>query len=177
MRVIDPENGNPFFNPEKKNTAKFKPEILPVRSLEIDRQNVLIPLWRIFGKLYRSVRTPLEPLGVLLHIGMIRRALKCNIDSDSNTLLLRLGNESTKFSYGTKLRMHGFMTTFSAPDCPAAPRFIRPCRQSIVLPLSLGQSYRMNRRKIDDVEPHSGNKRNQAQTVPKGAVHTWLASP
>ena len=76
---------------------------------EIDRVDVLIFFRRVFSVLDSSVRPPVEPLGVLFHIGVVRTALKRDIQSYLDTVLRCLRNQLLKIIHGAKLRVDSFV--------------------------------------------------------------------
>ncbi len=92
MRIIDPKDPHALLAPIDHNTFQLAPKLLPILALEIDRIDVLVFLRRILGVLDRTVRTSTKPFGMLFHIRMIRRALKRDVESDFQTLLLGLGD-------------------------------------------------------------------------------------
>ena len=55
---------------------------LPVGVLEVERIDVLVLLGRILGVLHGAVRAPLEPLGMLGDVGMVRGALEGDVQRD-----------------------------------------------------------------------------------------------
>src|SRR5262245_32513597 len=87
MRVIHTKNPHTLFAPEEDNALQFVPKLLPIFALKIQRIDILIFFRWILRVLDRSVRALAEPLRMFRHIGMIRRALKSDVQGDFNVKL------------------------------------------------------------------------------------------
>ena len=55
MWVVDPEDGDPPPDPEEEHAPELLPEGLPLRSLEIEGDDILVLLRRVFGVLHGTV--------------------------------------------------------------------------------------------------------------------------
>ncbi len=63
-------------------------------------------------------------------------------------------DQATEVVTAAQLRVDGVMTARLAANCVGAARILRARRQGIVLALAMAAADRMDRRKIEDVEPH-----------------------
>src|SRR5678816_3377557 len=79
MWVIHPEDPDPLLNPVYEDAFQFIPQFPPLVRLEVQRKDVLILFRRVLRVLHGSVRPDAKPLTMLLHVGMIRRALKSDV--------------------------------------------------------------------------------------------------
>ena len=82
VRVVDPEDGDAVVGPEEEDVAELVPEPLPVGAVEVERVDVLVLLGRVLGVLDGAVGPVAEPLGVLLDLGVVRRALEGDVERD-----------------------------------------------------------------------------------------------
>ncbi len=82
VRVVHPERGHSLVDPEEHDALQFLPEIAPVGALEIDRIDILIFLRRVLRVLDRPVGSHVEPVGMVLHPGVVRRALDSEVQGD-----------------------------------------------------------------------------------------------
>src|SRR6266566_2340146 len=80
LAISHSQNAHAFADPEQEHVFQCVPQILPLSALEVERIDVLVFFWRIFGVLHRAVGAPAEPFRVLLDPGMIWRALKCDVE-------------------------------------------------------------------------------------------------
>ena len=74
--VVDAEDPDALTDPVEDDAEQGLPQCLPVRALEVDRVDILVPLGRVLGVLDAPVGPPAKPLRMLLHPGMIRGALE-----------------------------------------------------------------------------------------------------
>src|SRR5687768_6602418 len=90
VRIVDPEEQHALIDPELDHVAQLAPQRLPVRTLEIERVDVLVFLGRILRILNGAVGPPAEPLRMLGHVRMIGRALKSDIERDFDAARTRV---------------------------------------------------------------------------------------
>jgi hypothetical protein len=76
-------------NPEVDDALQLFPQRAPVLGFKVERVDVLILFGRILGILHAAVGTVLEPERMGLDIGMVRRALKCEVESDLDAQFAR----------------------------------------------------------------------------------------
>ncbi len=94
---------------------------------------------------------------MLLHVGMIRRALKCNIQSDFKPVSIGAGDKFLEIFLCSQLRINGGMAALIGANRPGAAYIIRLRRDGIVLPFPECLSDRMDWREVHDIETHGGN--------------------
>src|ERR1700756_4493907 len=95
-----------------------------MRSFEIQRVDILIFFWRVLGVLNRTVGALAKPFGVFLHVGMIRRALKRDVQRDLYAKFFGLGDELFEIFQRTQVGMNRFVAPFVGADGPRAPYVI-----------------------------------------------------
>src|SRR5262245_22998927 len=110
MGVVDAKDAHALLDPEAENALEFLPECLPMLCLKVKGINVLIFLGRIFGVLHGAIRTTLEPLRMLLHIGMIGGTLEGDVEGYLYPILLGFGDQAPEIVQSPELWMDGHMT-------------------------------------------------------------------
>ena len=174
MRIIDAKDAHTLLDPEIENALQFLPQRPPLRALEIQRIDILILLRRILGILYRAVRTLAEPFRMLAHVGMIRRALKRDIERDLESVLFGFGHEPPEIFQRAEFGMNGLVTAFRRSDGPRTADISRLRLYRIVLSFPKGPPDRMNWRKIDDVETHGCDVGKPCLAIAECSVTTSL---
>ena len=111
VRIVHAKDAYALRDPAPHHSQELLPKPLPVVGLEVQREDVLVLLRRVLGELDRSVRPPAEPFRMVLHIGMVRRALECQVQGHVDAELLRLLDELLQSSERTEPGMHRVMTT------------------------------------------------------------------
>src|SRR5262245_55524853 len=170
MRVIGAKNPKTLIAPEDDNTLQFLPKLLPIFALKIQRIDILIFLGWILRILDRSVRTLAEPLRMLRHIRMIRRALKLDVQGDFDVKFLSFRYEKLEIRQRSQLCMNGLVAAFFRADGPGATDIVGAGRERIILPFAKCVADRVNRRKIEDIETHSSDVGQTVYTVAQCAV-------
>src|SRR5690606_30514249 len=112
----------------------------------------LVLLRRVLGVLNAAVGASPEPLRVLAHIGVIRRALERDIERDLEPETPRVRAERTKLVQRAESRVHALVAAFGGADRPWRAGVVRTGVQAIVRPFAARSTDRMNRRQIHDVE-------------------------
>ena len=90
VRIVDAEDAHALADPVLDHALQFLPQRLPVLALEIEGIDVLVFLRRILGVLDAAVRPVAEPLGMLLDVGVIRRALEGDVQRHFDAQLREL---------------------------------------------------------------------------------------
>ncbi len=93
VRIVDTEDAHTLPDPEFDDALEFVPQLLPGFAFEIERIDVLVFFRRVLGVLHAAVGTPAKPLGMLLHIRMIRRALEGDVEGDLQVELAGCAHE------------------------------------------------------------------------------------
>ena len=78
--VVDAEDADVAADPIEEDVIEGLPEAAPVCGFEVERVDVLIFLWRVFGVLDGAVGTDDEPFGMLFNPGMVWGALEGNVE-------------------------------------------------------------------------------------------------
>src|SRR5215469_2800542 len=106
-----------------------------------------------------------EPLGMLFHIGMIRRAVDREIEGDFHASRTNLTDQPVEVVKRPKLRFDRFVATKLAADRVRHTGISLLTRDRVIFALPFGKPDRMNRRKIDHVEPHRFRIVNPAEAI------------
>ena len=112
---------------------------------------------------------------MLLHVGMIGRALKGDVQRHLDAEIARALHEAAEILQGAQLRMHRLMPALLGADGPGAARIFRARQQGVVAALAVGAADGMNGRKVQHVEAHGGDFGQPRLAVLEGAVPTLLA--
>src|SRR5712692_8188133 len=110
MRVVYTEEAHTLRDPEAHDVLQFLPERVPMWGFKVKGVDIFVLLGGIFGVLYGAIRTPAEPLRMLLHVGMIGGALEGEVEGDLDSVLLSFGDQCPEVCQGSELRMHGRMS-------------------------------------------------------------------
>src|SRR5215831_766565 len=154
MRIIDPEYEDPLLDPVHDDALQFIPQFPPLVCLKVQRNDVLIFFRWVLRILHRAVRPDSEPLTMFLHVGMIGRALKRDIQGDLDAIRACLLYQFPKVLQASQLRVNRRMASLQSADSPWTARISGIRGRRIILPLPMSQSNGMNRRKVQHVEPH-----------------------
>jgi hypothetical protein len=103
--VINPEDRDPLLDPELENALELGPQLSPSVGAKIKGIDVLVLLRRVLGELHRTIGPPLEPLGMLRDIGMVRRTLKGDIESYLQPMAACRFDQPAKIFEGAQLRV------------------------------------------------------------------------
>ncbi len=106
MRVVHPEGPHALVDPEAHDAQQRVPERLPGRGREVDRVDVLVLLGRVLRVLDGAVGPLVEPLRVLAHPRVIRRALDREVERDLDPQALRGLHEAAEVLERAELRVH-----------------------------------------------------------------------
>ncbi len=147
---------------------------LPILGLEVEGIDVLIFLGWIFRVLHRPIGTPAKPLGMLADIGMVRRALKCNIERDLDLHIASTLHQLLEFIDGAELPENIAMSALHRADRPRTAGVFRPHRQGVVRTFALRMPDRMNRRQIQHVEAHLRHIRQPCYAIVEGSMPGWI---
>src|SRR5215475_12804833 len=173
MRVVHTENAHALLDPEVDDALELLPECLPVRCVKVKGIDVLIFLGRIFRVLHSAIRTPPEPLRVLLHIGMIGGTLEGDVEGYLYPMLLGCGNQAPEIVQGPELWMDGRMPTGIRPNGPGTAWVIGGGYGGIVLALAVDLANRMDGREIEDVKTHMRQIGQTCFAILKRTVLAW----
>ena len=154
VRVVDAEDRHAVTDPELEHALQLVPERLPRRRLEVNRIDVLILLRRVLGVLDGAVRPVAEPFRMLAHVRVIRRRLERDVERDLEPLPPGRLDEAIEVLDRAEPRFDGHVPALVRSDRPRAPRIARAGRQRIVRPLAEAAADRVDRRQVEDVEPH-----------------------
>jgi len=98
--------------------------------------------------------------------------LEGKVERDFDAVVAGAGHEPSEILECAKLGMNGIVPTFLTADCPRTARIIRPGDKTIVLPLPVGATDRMDRREVQNVEAEFGDVWEPRLAVPERSVPT-----
>src|SRR5690625_920252 len=104
VRVVDSKNSHALVEPEEHDVSQGVPERRESLAIEVDIDDILILLRRIFGILDGAIGPPVEPFWMLLYPGVIRRTLNGEIQRDLQPLLTRCRHQPGEILKATQLR-------------------------------------------------------------------------
>src|SRR5713226_8688079 len=132
VRVVDAKYFDAASDPEIDDAFQLAPQGAPVSRLEIERIDVLVLLRRIFGVLHAAVGPVLEPSRMLRHVGMVRRALECQVHRDLYAERARHDQKAIEVSEAAELRQDVLMASLGGTDSPGTADIAGPGAQRIV---------------------------------------------
>ncbi len=157
--VVDAEHTHAVRDPEEHDVAQRLPQRLAVVGVEVDREDVLVALGRVLGVADRAVGAVPEPLRVLGHPGVVGAALQRVVESHLEARLARGGDEGVEVLHGPELGVDGRVAAVGRADRPRAAGVLGAGVEAVVRPLAMGEADRVDRREVDDVEAHLGERR------------------
>src|SRR5579885_3508006 len=175
MRVIYPENSDSVLDPKQDYPPQLLPKLSPLRRFEIQGEDILIFLWRIFRVLNGAVRPFAEPLRMPASIGMVGRALKSDVERNLNSMLFGFGNQMVEVVQRPQLRMDRGVSAFFRSDCPRAAYVLGLSGNGIVFALARRVADRMDGWKVENVEAHGSYVRQPRLAIPQGSVPVLLS--
>src|SRR5574337_1454866 len=104
-------------------------------SVEVNVDDVLVFLRRVFGKLDGAIRPPVEPLGMLFHPWVVGCALNREVERDVDALAGGGVDEAAKIVERTELGMDGVMPALLRADCVGTAGISRGGREAVVASL------------------------------------------
>src|SRR5690606_266576 len=122
VRIVDAKNLDPLRDPELEDARELRPKLPPLVAFEIEGIDVLVLLRRVLRVLHAAVRPPAEPLGMLAHVRMIRRALESDVERDLEALPSRVLDERTEILERAERGMHALVTALRGTDRPRRAR-------------------------------------------------------
>src|SRR5207249_4484166 len=170
VRVVDPEDRDPLLDPEEDHRHQGAPERAPVLRLEVERIDVLVFLRRVLRISDAAVRPVLEPLWVLMHPGMVGRALKGDVDGHLDAPGAGGGHQPAEVGQGPQERADRGVAAFGGADRPGAAHGVGVGGRVVVGALAVAEADRVDGRKVEDVEPHAQDVVEVGLDVPEGPV-------
>src|SRR5215211_5272406 len=89
--------------------------------------------------------------------GVVGRRLKRDVERDFDAMAARRIDEAPQIRFAAKLGMYRLVTAGGGTDCPRTSRLAGSCDQRIVAAFALRAADGMDRRQVQDVEPHVGH--------------------
>jgi hypothetical protein len=174
VRVVHAEDAHALPDPVVEHALEFGPEAAPVLALEVERVDVLVLLGRVLRVLHGAVGAPAEPVGVRLHVRVVGRALKGDVERDLQPVVGRAREQVPKVFFGAERRQDRLVPALGRADGPGAAHVVGAGLERVVRPLALHAADGMDRREIQHVEAHFGNGGQARLHVAEGAVHAGL---
>ena len=104
---------------------------------------------------------------------MIGGTLECEIERYLHSEPLRRGHEAPEVLERAEGGVHSRVASLWPSDRPRASGVARRRGDGIVSPLAARQTDRMDRGKVDDIEPHAPDVRQALDAVGESAVVSW----
>ena len=177
VRIVDAKDTDPLLKPVDKDVLQFFFQILIIITVKVDRIDVFILLRRILGVLDGLVRAPFEPLRMLLHVRVVRRALKSDVEGYLDAVLGSRRHKILEVLERTQLRVDRLVAAVGVADRPRAARVRYSGGQAVVAALAVRGTDRMNRRKVKHIESHSREFRQQPLTILERTVLSLCEAP
>src|SRR5260370_513412 len=172
--VVDAEDADPLADPVIEDALELLPELAPRLALEVEGIDVLVLLGRVLGVLDGAVGTLAEPFGMLVHVGMVGRALEGDVHGDLEAVVARLGEQLAEVGGGPQLGQDRLVSPRRAADRPGAADVAGLGHRAVVLALAVGEADGVDGRQVEDVEAHLGDVRQACDDVAEGAVAAGL---
>ena len=137
VRVVDPERADAVPDPVLEHVPARLPQrdaVGLLRGPELDRVDVLVHLRRVLGVADRSVRPPLEPLGVVAHPGVVGAALERVVEGDLEAELGGARHEGVEVVDGAEVGVHGVVAALGGADGPRAAGVVGPASSVLLRP-------------------------------------------
>src|SRR5262249_6518790 len=140
---------------------------------EIDREDVLVLLRRIFRVANGAVGSMVKPFRVLAHPGMVGRALEGDVERHLHPEPLGRAHEAPEIIELAESGMHGGVAALEPADRPRATRVARLRDERVVAPLAPRAADGVDRRHVDDIEAHALHIREPLDAIVERAVPAW----
>src|SRR5262249_40870834 len=124
----------------------------------------------------RPIRPPAEPTGMLLEPGMVGRALDREVEGDLETVLGGRALQPAEVLDRPERRMDGIVPALGRPDRIRTAEVARLRPQAVVTAFAITGADRVNGRKVENVEAHVPDRRQQSDYVVEAAVMVWIIS-
>ncbi len=158
VRVVDPEDPDAVGHPVPHDPQDLGVDPLRV-VVEVDRVDVLVLLRRVLGVGDRAVGPGGEPLRVLAHPRVVGRALQGEVERDLHAELACAGDEGVEVLQGAEVRVDRVVAALGGADRPGDAGIAGAGDEGVVGALAEGAADRVDRRQVDDVEAHLGDRR------------------
>ncbi|MNQ87439.1 hypothetical protein D3C85_1026620 [compost metagenome] len=171
VRIVDAVDLHALGHPAEDDVAQRQPQAgYGIGGIEIDVDDVLVLLGRVFRVADGAVRSPTEPTRMLLEPGVILGALDGEIQGDFQAMVGSRGHQPAKILAAAQLRMDRLVAAFIAADGVRAAGVIGARLQRVVRALAKTAANRVDGREIQDVEAHVANHRQALVHVVEGAM-------
>src|SRR5262249_3211472 len=141
--------------PEEEDSPRFFPQRLALAPVEVEGIDVLILFRWILRVLDGPVRTVVEPLRMLGHPGMIRRALERVVQRDLQPMLPGGPEERSEIRQRPECRFDRLVPSVLVADSPRGAGIVGTGLEGVVPALPEASPDRMDRRQVEHVEPHA----------------------
>ena len=158
MWVIYAEDRDSLRDPKTQNTKCFSNDCVVI-VIKVNRIDILILLRRIFCICNRSIGTRCKEFRMFCGPWMVRGCLESKVHRYFKAILLCSLYEVLKVRHSAECRVNCIVATFFIADCPRNTRVAGSRCQGVVLSLAKLCSDGMNRRQVENVEPHGCNCR------------------
>ena len=153
VRVVHAEDLDAVAHPEQHDPEDLLGQALGI-VVEVQREDVLVLLRRVFGVGDAAVHAGGEPFRVALHPGVVRRRLQGQVQGHFQAQLAGPRHEGVEVLEGAEVRVDGVVSAFLGADGPRRTGIVRSGDQRVVRALAVLDADRVDRRHVDDVEAH-----------------------
>ena len=167
--IVDAEDPHPLLDPEEEDALRLLPERLALPPQEVQGVDVLVPLRRVLGVLDRPVGPVVEPLRVLGHPGMVRRALERVVQRDLEPAVSGGSKERAEVRQRPQGGIDRLVPPVLVADGPRGARVVGARLERVVSSLPEAPPDRMDRRQVDHVEAHVRDLRQPLDAVAERA--------
>ena len=180
MGIVHAEDFHAMAAPKENHIAELVPKGAPVGIVEIQRIDILVFFRRVLGILDRAVGTLEKPLGMLVDIRVVGRAIDREVERDLQATLLDLADEPVEILERAEFR-RDILVPSAVDSLPTVADRIGHTGLSglagrgIVAPLAVRFADRMDRRKINHIEPHRLGVIDAAEAIAEGRARVGLA--
>lgn len=151
VRVVDAEDGHTCVDPQVHDAFDLTLDALEV-IVEVDRIDVAVLLRRVLGVGDRAVRLGAEPVRMLLHPRVVRRALQGEVERHFEVQFVGAAAERLEVIHRAEQRIDGVVAAKFAADAERRARVVRARVEGTVGALAVRHADREDRGQVHDVE-------------------------
>ena len=169
VRVVDAEDPHPVRHPVPDDSQHLGVDALGV-VVEVDRVDVLVLLRRVLRVGDGAVGAGGEPLRVLAHPGVVGRGLQRQVEGHLEAELPWPAPRRRRSRAACRGRDGWRRARPSSSRSPRVSRRRRARGQGVVRALAVHLADRVDRREVDHVEAHRGDRVSRLAAVLEGAA-------
>src|SRR5207245_7050809 len=152
--IVHAKDARTALRPKKYDALCLGPQCAPVLAPKVERINVFVFFRRLLGVFDGTVRSFVKPFGMFLDVGMIGRAIECEIERDFHSAFSHLFLEPVEVRKCAERWLDRLVAARFTANCPRYARVTRFADDGVIASFAIRVTDRMNRRKINDIETH-----------------------